>query len=231
MSGAGPIVLVIEDEEPIRTVLRTALGRAHCMVVDAATAAEGERLARSHNPELILLDLGLPDKDGLRVVASLRAWTEVPIVVLSARDGEIDKVRALDIGADDYLTKPFGHDELLARIRSALRHASRRNQTRQHGMFEVGDLRVDLERRQVWKCGREVELSTVHYRLLLLLVRNAGRVVSHEELLRSVWGPEHGDTHNLHVHMKALRGRIGEDPLRPRYIRTERGVGYRFVEE
>lgn len=231
MSGAASVVLIIEDEEPIRTVLRAALGRANYEVVETATAAEGERLARSHNPDVVLLDLGLPDGDGLHLIRELRAWMEMPIVVLSARDGEFDKVRALDGGADDYLTKPFGHGELLARIRSALRHAARRNQTREEGVFEVGDLRMDLDQRQVWKGDREVVLSKLHYRLLLVLVQNAGRVVTHDELLRRVWGPQHGSTHNLRVQVTALRSRIADDPMRPRYILTERGVGYRFAAE
>jgi two-component system KDP operon response regulator KdpE len=231
MSGAPPVVVVIEDEEAIRTFLRAALRRADYTVVEAATAAEGGRLAHSHNPEIVLLDLGLPDGDGLEVIRALRAWTEAPIIVLSARGAELDKIRALDGGADDYLTKPFGCDELLARIRSALRHAARRNKTRDQGTFEVGDFRMDLDRRRVWRTGREISLSTIHYRLLLALVQNAGRVVSYVDLLRAGWGPQHGSTHNLHVTITALRARLGDNPMQPRYIVTERGVGYRFTAE
>jgi two-component system KDP operon response regulator KdpE len=227
--GVAPVVLIIEDEGPIRSVLRAALLRAGHAVVEAASATEGERLARSHNPEVVLLDLGLPDRDGLGVIGALRTWSEAPILVLSAREHPADKVGALDGGADDYITKPFGPEELLARIRAALRHAARRKQARQQARFEVGELAIDLDRRQVFRSGVEVELSPLHYRLLLTLVQNAGRVVSHEELLRQVWGPQHGTSHHLRVYVTALRRRLGDDPTRPRYILTESGIGYRFA--
>jgi two-component system KDP operon response regulator KdpE len=231
MFGALPIALLVEDEESIRTVLRAALRRADYTVVEAATAGEGDRLARSHNPEVVILDLRLPDANGLDVIRSLRTWTDSPILVLSAVADEQEKIRALDAGADDYVTKPFGCDELLARMRSALRHAARRNRTREQGVFEAGDLRVDLDQRLVWRGGRQIVLSTIHYRLLLALVQNAGRVVSYQELLRRGWGPQHGSTHSLRVTMTALRARIGDDPMKPRYIETERSIGYRFAAE
>jgi two-component system KDP operon response regulator KdpE len=223
--------LVIEDDAPFRAVLRAALSRADYAVVEAATAAEGERLARSRKPDVVLLDLGLPDRSGFSVIRALRAWTETPVLVLTGRDQEAQKIRALDGGADDYITKPCGPDELLARLRTALRHVAQRNRTREAGIFEVGDLSIDFARCRVWKSDREIVLSAVHYRLLLALVHEAGRVLSHAELLRRVWGRQHGTTHSLRSTVMALRGRLGDNPLQPRYIFAERGIGYRFATE
>ena len=231
MMSAGPVVLVVEDEESVRTGVRAALRRAEYSVIEAATGTEAERLAQSHNPELVLLDLGLPDKDGLTVIAALRYWTEAPILVLSARSGELEKVRALEGGADDYLTKPFGLDELLARLRCARRWAARRHETRGRSAIEVGDLRLELDRWRPEQAGREITLSRIQFRLLFALIENAGRVVSYEELLRRAWGPHYTSRRSLHVALATLRDRIGDRTMWPRYIVNERGIGYRFIVE
>ena len=228
MTAPGPLVLLIEDEPQMRRFLRVALASHGFRLVEAATAAEGLALAASHNPEVVLLDLGLPDGDGIGVARRVREWSSMPILVISARGREADKVEALDAGADDYVTKPFGIDELLARIRVALRHAQ------QAGLpatpvLEIGPLRIDLDRREVMVSGNEVHLSPIEYRLLVLLARNAGRVLTHRQLLKEVWGPGHADqTHYLRVYMASLRRKIEPEPARPRLLATEPGVGYRL---
>ncbi len=227
MSNPGPLVLVIEDESQMRRFLRVSLANAGYQVVEAETGEDGLAQAASRNPDLILLDLGLPDQDGVVVTARLREWAKAPIIVLSARGREEDKVTALDQGADDYLTKPFGVSELLARIRVALRHAA----TAEVGVseFVVGELKVDFVRRQVFVKSREVHLTPLEYKLLALLVRNAGRVLTHRQLLREVWGPNYVDhTHYLRVYMGQLRHKLEESPGRPEYLVTEPGVGYRI---
>ena len=226
MSPEGPVVLVVEDEPQLRRFLRAALGSSY-RLLEAATAREAEQLAPSHNPDLFLLDLGLPDDDGVDVARRLREWTQAPIIVLSARGREEDKVRALDAGADDYLTKPFGVGELLARMRVALRHAARPDSGALEPV-EVGPLRVDLVRREVTVDGHEVRLTPTEYKLLSLFARHAGKVITHGQLLREVWGPHATEVHVARVHVAELRKKIEADPARPRLLVTEPGVGYRL---
>ncbi len=224
--GTGPLVLAIEDEQPVRRFLRAALESHGYRLVEAASVREAEQLAPGHNPELFLLDLGLPDGDGLDLARRLREWTRAPIIVLSARGREEDKVRALDAGADDYLTKPFGVNELLARMRVALRHAGAGPGA--EPIFEAGPLRVDLARREVTVAGQEVRLTPTEFRLLALLARHAGKVLTHRQILKEVWGPAASEIHYVRVHMAELRKKIEAEPARPRLLVTEQGVGYRL---
>ena len=227
--AARPLVLVIEDEAPIRKFLRTGLESQDFQVVDASTGREGLAQAGTRAPDVILLDLGLPDLDGFDVVRKLREWSTVPIVVLSARGQERDKVHALDSGADDYVTKPFSMGELLARMRVALRHRSRTQTGDQSSVVETGNLRIDFERRVVTVAGKEVRLTPIEYRLLSTLGRHAGKVLTHDLLLREVWGPEFTTQHHyLRVYMAQLRHKIESNPARPRLLVTEPGVGYRL---
>ena len=231
MSAPGPLVLLIEDEAEIRRFLRATLGAQGYRLIEAITGEEGIALAASHRPELVILDLGLPDIDGISVAKRLREWSPVPIIVLSARGQEGDKIAALDAGADDYVTKPFGVGELTARLRVALRHA-RRGAEKDEPVFEVGALRVDQAHRRVTLDGREVRLTALEYRLLQTLVHHSGRVVTHRQLLKEVWGPASAEqTHYLRVYMHQLRNKLEPDPARPRYLRTEQGVGYRLADE
>jgi len=224
-------MLVIDDEPHMRRFLRAALRGRGYQVVEAATAREGLMQAAGRNPEVILLDLGLPDMDGLEVTRTLRRTTSSPIIVISARGLEQDKVTALDLGADDYLTKPFSEPELLARIRAALRRAARPAGTATSETFESGELCVDLLRRVVHRGGREVHLTPTEFRLLAALVRNAGQVVTHRRLLQDVWGANYQEhTHYLRVYMAQLRHKLERDPTRPRLLATEPGVGYRLRE-
>jgi two-component system KDP operon response regulator KdpE len=228
MGGEGPLLLLIEDEPQMRRFLRASLGSHGFRLLEADSAAEGTRLAASHNPEVILLDLGLPDGDGIALANRLREWSRTPIIVISARGLEADKVAALDAGADDYLTKPFGVNELLARIRVALRHAQQAAGATAP-VIELGPLRIDLVRRQVTLEEREVRLTPIEYRLLALLAQNAGKVLTHRQMLREVWGPGHAEeTHYLRVYMAQLRRKIEADPARPERLVTEPGVGYRL---
>jgi two-component system, OmpR family, KDP operon response regulator KdpE len=229
MTDAGPSVLVIEDEPQMRRFLRSALEGHGYRVVEVGTAREGLAQAAGRNPDVILLDLGLPDGDGLDVTRRLREWAATPIIVLSARGFEQDKVRALDAGADDYLTKPFGIGELLARIRVALRHAATPPGELADPVFTQGALTVDLARRQVFVGGSEVHLTPTEYRLLTLLVRHAGKVITQRQALKEVWGPNYASqTHYLRVYMAQLRHKLERDPARPRLLLTEPGVGYRL---
>jgi two-component system, OmpR family, KDP operon response regulator KdpE len=229
MAENQPTVLVIEDEVQIRRFLRATLTANGYRLVEATTAQEGLMQAATRQPEVVILDLGLPDLDGLEVTRRLREWTTVPIIVLSARGQESDKVTALDAGADDYLTKPFSVSELLARLRVALRHAARTSQESGEPLFAVGDLRVDLARRQVSIAEQPVHLTPIEYKLLTTLVRYAGRVVTHRQLLQEAWGPGYSDAnHYLRVYMGQLRHKLEADPARPRYLVTEPGVGYRL---
>lgn len=229
MSDSSPTVLVIEDEPQIRRFLRATLLANGYRLLEAATAQEGLIQAATGQPELVILDLGLPDLDGLEVMRQLREWTAMPIIVLSARGQEAAKVTALDAGADDYLTKPFGVSELLARMRVALRHATRTAQDPGDPVFTVGGLRVDLPRRQVSIAEQPVHLTPIEYRLLSTLVRHAGKVITHRQLLQEVWGPGYvHETHYLRVYMGQLRHKLEADPARPRYLVTEPGVGYRL---
>jgi two-component system KDP operon response regulator KdpE len=228
MSDLGPTILVIEDEAAMRRFLRVSLESNGYHWQEASSAREGLAQAASRNPDLVLLDLGLPDQDGIEVTARLREWAKMPIIVISARGQEEDKVRALDAGADDYLTKPFGVNELLARIRVALRHA--------HGtvgpsspVVEIGGLKLDLDRREVFVDGKEVHLTPIEYKLLVLLAKHAGKVLTHRQILKDVWGPNQSEhTHYVRVHMAELRKKIEANPARPVYLATEPGVGYRL---
>ncbi len=227
-----PRILIIDDEPPIRRYLRTTLGAEGYGVLEAATAAEGERLAASHRPEVILLDLGLPDLDGIQLASRLNKLCPAPIIVISARGQEADKILALDAGADDYLTKPFATGELMARIRVALRHGQRGSETDLAPVFELGPWRADLVRREVTRAGQLVHLTPNEYRLLTTLIRHAGRVLTHRQLLREVWGSAAGaQPHYLRVYMAQLRQKLEPEPARPRHFITEPGVGYRLRTE
>jgi two-component system KDP operon response regulator KdpE len=216
----------------MRRFLRAALSAQDYRLVEAATAREGMAHAAGRNPDVILLDLRLPDRDGLEVTRELREWSATPIIVLSARGREQDKVAALDLGADDYLTKPFGVDELLARIRVALRHAARPPGAAPEPVFEAGDLRVDFARREVRRAGVQVHLTPTEYKLLGVLIRHAGKVLTHRQLLREVWGSHSPDqSHYVRVYMAQLRQKLEADPARPRLLLTEPGVGYRLRAE
>jgi len=232
MSDAGPTVLLIEDDPQIRRFLRAALPAHGYRLIEAETGNDGLVQAATRTPEIVLLDLGLPDLDGLEVTRRLREWSAVPIVVLSARGLERDKVAALDAGADDYLTKPFGMDELLARIRVALRHAALLATGSLRPVFEVGELLVDLAAREVAVAGSPVHLTPTEFKLLAVLIRHAGKVVTQRQLLVEVWGPgATGQPHYLRVQMHGLRHKLESTPARPRYLLTEPGVGYRLRDE
>jgi two-component system KDP operon response regulator KdpE len=229
VTAPGPLVLVIEDEPQMRRFLRPALEGQGYRVVEAATAREGMALASSHNPDLVILDLGLPDGDGIEVTQRLREWSTAPIVVVSARGQEADKVAALDAGADDYLTKPFGTGELFARLRVANRHSAGVRAEAGEPVFEAAGLKVDVASRQVHRDGQEIHLTALEYKLLAALVRHAGRVVTHRQLLKEVWGPSSvNETQYLRVYMAQLRHKIEKDPARPALLVTETGVGYRL---
>jgi two-component system KDP operon response regulator KdpE len=229
MADPLPIVLLIEDEPQMRRFLRAALDERRFQLVEVGTAREGLAQAASRNPDIILLDLGLPDGDGLDLTRRIREWSSRPIIVLSARGMEADKVAALDAGADDYLTKPFGVDELLARMRVALRHAALAAGGKQETEFVEGDLRMDIASRQVFVRGEEVHLTPIEYKLLLTLVHHAGKVVLHRQLLKEVWGVNAiNQNHYLRVYMTQLRHKLEADPTHPRLLLTEPGVGYRL---
>jgi two-component system KDP operon response regulator KdpE len=229
MADAEQVVLVIEDEAPIRRFLRSALTGHGYKYIEAVTGKEGLAQAATRQPDLIILDLGLPDMDGVDVIRQLREWTMLPVVVLSVRGNESDKIGALDAGADDYLTKPFGVGELLARIRVILRHAARVGHKPEEPVFTFGDVRVDLENRQVLVGENEVHLTPFEYRLLVTLIRYAGKVVTHRQLLREVWGPGYSEeSQYLRVYMTQLRHKLEADPTRPRHLTTEIGVGCRL---
>ena len=225
-------ILLIEDELQMRRFLRVTLQSEKYSVLEAETAANGLAQAATRNPDVVLLDLGLPDMDGLEVIEKLREWTAVPVIVISAREQEGDKIKALDGGADDYLTKPFGAGELLVRIRVALRHAAPKSQDQGEAVFTAKDLRIDFLKRQVFHGAREIHLTPIEYRLLTVLVRNAGRVMTHRQILKEVWGPPYVEqTHYLRVFMNQLRKKIETDSTRPRFLLNEPGVGYRFKQD
>ncbi|NJN17492.1 MAG: response regulator [Oscillochloris sp.] len=227
-----PTIVVIEDEAAIRRFLRATLAANGYTVLEAANGQEGLAQVALHRPSVVLLDMNLPDMDGLAVIERLRAWTATPIVVLSAREREEDKIAALDAGADDYVTKPIGTGELLARLRVGLRHKIRTADQREPTVVTVGDLHIDLERRQVLVGEREVHLTPNEYTLLTTLARYAGRVVTHRQLLTSLLGPNPvSEASYLRVYMGNLRQKIEVEPARPRYILTEPGVGYRLRDE
>jgi two-component system KDP operon response regulator KdpE len=225
-----PTVLLIEDESEIRRFLRATLVAEGYEVAEADSGESGLKLAARQPPDLVILDLGLPDLDGQEVLRRLREWLTAPVLVLSARDREPEKIEALDHGADDYLTKPFGVGELLARIRAAFRHAHPAGADA--SVLAIGDLRVDLSARQVTMAGERLTLTPLEYKLLVTLMRNAGKVLTHRMLLREVWGPHASqETHYLRVFVAGLRRKLRDDPSRSRYIATEQGVGYRFASE
>jgi two-component system KDP operon response regulator KdpE len=232
LSQPGPVIILIEDEPEIRRFLRASLLSNGYRLVEATTGGEGLQAAETRQPNLIILDLGLPDMDGLEVIRQLRAWTAVPIIVLSAKGQETVKVAALDAGADDYIAKPFGVSELLARMRVSLRHADRSEQGGATPVLVTGDLQIDFAQRRVQVKGKDVHLTPIEYRLLTTLARHAGKVLTRNQLLTEVWGRPYADqVHYLHVHMAQLRRKIEGDPARPRYLLTEPGVGYRLVGE
>jgi two-component system KDP operon response regulator KdpE len=228
-SALKPSALVIDDERQIRRLLRVCLEANGYRVLEAATGQEGITQAAQHPPDVVILDLGLPDMDGVMVLKRLREWSRVPVVVLSVRDREEDKIAALDNGADDYVTKPFGAGELLARLRVAHRHAL---PAAESPLFRCGDLAVDLTARVVKRKGQEVKLTATEYSLLRLFVQHAGKVLTHRHILKEVWGPNYVEqTHYLRVYIAHLREKLEPDPSRPRLIITEPGVGYRLVTE
>lgn len=226
MAETGFKILVVDDEPAIRRFLRTALGTYGYSIIEAESGEEALNAVAIGHPDVVLLDLGLPDMDGTEVTRRLREWTQIPIVVISVRDQENEKVNALDAGSDDYLTKPFGIAELMARIRVALR---RSDSSEDEPIFKLGDLAIDLARRLVTVSGQPVSLTPTEYDILRILAANSGKVLTHRQLAQSVWGnTDDNQAHLLRVHVGNLRGKIEKDPSRPYYITTEPGVGYRF---
>jgi two-component system, OmpR family, KDP operon response regulator KdpE len=231
VNGPRPAALIVEDEAPIRRFVRMALEAEGWNVVESGTMRQGLIDAGTQKPDLVILDLGLPDGDGVDLLRDLRGWSTVPVIVLSARSDEQDKIAALDAGADDYLTKPFSTGELLARVRANLRRAGTlsHQETR---TFRFGDVEVDQEARVVRKGQTEVHLSPTEYRLLAFLVGNAGKVLTHRQILQHVWGPAYLDRdHYVRIHMSHLRQKLEADPAQPRYLTTETAVGYRLITE
>jgi two-component system KDP operon response regulator KdpE len=229
MSEPTPTALLVEDEPQIRRFVRSALEEEGWQVFEAETLQRGLTDAGTRKPDLVILDLGLPDGDGVDFITDVRGWSPVPIIVLSARTNEADKIRALDAGADDYLSKPFGVGELLARVRSTLRRIRQPNLTT-NNVFEFGEVKVDLKARLVTKANQIIHLTPIEYRLLNVLVSNAGRVVTNPQLLREVWGPSHSESsHYLRVYMGHLRQKLEDNPAQPRFLVTETAVGYRLL--
>lgn len=229
MNEPSPVVVVIEDEPAIRRFVKMSLESEGCQVFEADSVRRGLIEAGTRKPDMAVLDLGLPDGDGVDFIRDLRTWSDIPIIVLSARTGEADKVEALDAGADDYLSKPFGAAELLARVRAQLRRRTRVPGSNE-SLFEFGKIRVDFGRRVVERDGQQLHLTPIEYRLLAYLARNADSVLTHRQLLKNVWGPSHAeDSHYVRIYMAHLRKKIEDDPSQPKHILTEAGVGYRFV--
>jgi two-component system, OmpR family, KDP operon response regulator KdpE len=225
-------ILVIEDEAPIRRFLRASLESQGLKMLEAAAGQEGLLLATSYKPDVLLLDLGLPDIDGLEIIRRIRDWSTMPIIILSARGKDADKIAALDAGADDYLTKPFSTGELMARIRVALRHTTKTQKSVEQPVFQAGDLRVDFTKRQVYVREAEVHLTPIEYNLLAVLVRYAGRVVTHRQLLKEVWDAHSTEqSHYLRIYMHQLRRKLESDPAKPEFLLTEPGVGYRLKDD
>jgi two-component system KDP operon response regulator KdpE len=229
MSEPHPTAVIVEDEPQIRRFVRAALEAEQWQVFEAGTLKQGLVEAGTRRPDLVVLDLGLPDGDGVDYLRDLRAWSQVAVIVLSARTDEADKIAALDAGADDYLTKPFGVGELMARVRVALRRGQKAAEPGA-SVFAFGKVEVDFSTRRVLRNGETVHLTPIEYRLLGVLIANVGRVLTHRALLREVWGPSHSDhTHYLRVYMGQLRQKLEDDPARPRHLLTETGVGYRLM--
>jgi len=228
VTDAHPVILIVEDEPEIRRFLRAAFGVEGYRVVESATGRRGSIDAGTHKPDLAIVDLALPDIDGIEVIRRIRAWSPMPIIVLSARVQEQSKIDALDAGADDYVTKPFGVGELLARVRAALRNAVR--SLSGTSVLHFGSAEIDLERRIASRDGEKIRLTPIEFRMLATLAKHLGMVVTHRQLLTEVWGPTHeGDTHYLRIYMKQLRQKLESDPVQPRHLLTETGVGYRLV--
>jgi two-component system, OmpR family, KDP operon response regulator KdpE len=226
------LILIVEDEPQIRHFLRTTLTAEGYRVIEAENGERGVIEAATHKPDMVMIDLGLPDLDGVEVVKRIRAWSTLPILILSARSAEADKVAALDAGADDFVTKPFGVGELTARIRVALRHAARGTRQGPAGTLRLGNIEVDFQRRLVRADGTDIHLTPIEFRLLGCLARHGGMVLTHRHLLREVWGPSYVDqSHYLRIYMKQLRHKLEPDPARPRFLLTETGVGYRLAGE
>ncbi len=232
MTDLKPLVLLAEDEPQMRTFVRLALTAHGYRVLEVETGREALQQAAAHTPDLVLLDLGLPDMDGLDVTRGLREWSATPIIIISARGQEREKVEALDVGADDYLTKPFGSAELMARVRVALRHAARAAQDPLTSVVSIGALKIDFAKRLVFVADAEVHLTPIEYKLLVALTQHAGMVMTHKQLLDQVWGPGHAhQMQYLRVYMAQLRQKLEENPAHPRYLVTEPGVGYRMKSE
>jgi len=228
-TSAGPLALVVDDESPMQRLLQIVLSADGMRTVEATSGAEAIERAATHKPDLVLLDLGLPDSDGIEVTRRLREWMAAPILVISARGQEQDKVAVLDAGANDYLTKPFSHGELLARVHVWLRHTARVAPGPEESILEVGDIRIDLGRRLVWAADREVHLTPTEYKLLATLMRHRGCVLTHRQLLESTWGPRYASaTQYVRVYMAQLRQKLEQNAAHPRYLLTEPGVGYRL---
>ncbi|MEG1548064.1 MAG: response regulator transcription factor [Clostridia bacterium] len=234
MSNNHFSALVVEDETNIANYIVAILTANKYDVLQAHDGSQALMMISSHCPDVVILDLGLPDMDGQNIIKLVRTWTQVPIVVVSARTHERDKVMALDLGADDYITKPFGTSELLARVRTALRHVNMRDvntDIRQAGMFTCGDLTIDYDKRQVCVCGADVHLTQNEYKIIALLSQNAGRVLTYDYIFKSIWGPSaNGDNQVLRVHMANIRRKIEQNAAAPRYVFTEMGVGYRMAQ-
>lgn len=232
MADQKATILLIEDEQPLLKFLRVTLATQDYRLIEASTGAQGMQLAATAQPELIILDLGLPDMDGVEVARRIREWSSIPIIVVSARGKEQDKVIALDAGADDYLTKPFGVAELLARVRVVMRHLAAVDTDTGQPVFTVGPLRIDLASREVKVAEKPVHLTPNEFKLLSVLVKNPGKVLTHRYLLKEVWGPGSAEeSHYLRVYMNQLRQKLEADAARPKYLLTEPGVGYRLVSE
>ena len=226
-----PLIMIVEDEDTISHFISSILSSNNYRPVRVKSGKEAAAMAASHMPDLILLDLGLPDIDGADVLGQLRSWSGIPVIVVSARGHERDKVEALDLGADDYITKPFGTRELLARIRTALRHSQKPGCGDAAGVFSVGRLQIDYEKRLVWLSGKTIHLTPIEYKILVLLSQNAGKVMTHDFIIKEIWGPYASENQALRVNMANIRRKLEANPAEPRYILTEVGVGYRMVEE
>jgi two-component system KDP operon response regulator KdpE len=229
MAKTDPVIIVIEDDPSIRRFLRTSLSTHGFNVFDADTGKQAIVEVGVRKSDLVILDLGLPDMDGIEVIKTIRQWSAVPIIILSARSNEQQKIDALDVGADDYLTKPFGFGELLARIRVALRHSLRPREQSRSDIFATANLKVDLLNRVVSVDDQEIHLTPIQYRLLTVLVKNAGKVLTHQQILKEVWGPSYQENaHYLRIYMSQLRQKLEADPTQPKFLLTESGVGYRL---
>ncbi|MDR2898787.1 MAG: response regulator transcription factor [Clostridiales bacterium] len=226
-----PLILIIEDEHTISNFMSSMLSSNGYKIIKAESGQSAMAMITSHIPDLILLDLGLPDIDGMELLRQLRAWSAIPVIIVSARGYEREKVAALDLGADDYITKPFGTNELLARIRTALRHSQRNNALNPLPVFRVGELNIDYEKRVVHVNGIEVHLTPIEYKIIVLLSTHAGKVLTHAFIIQEVWGPYPNENQTLRVNMANIRRKLESNPAEPRYILTEVGVGYRMVEE